>query len=62
MLQHQRAGLTDDGDDHTEIVDTLVLIGTALEWTPISIGQEPEIDRACRLMTLVLSGLMPGDA
>ncbi|WP_372789684.1 QsdR family transcriptional regulator [Paraconexibacter sp.] len=57
VLRDPRAGITREDDDHAEVIDTLVLIGTALEWTPIAIGQEPEIDRACRLAGLVLRGL-----
>src|SRR5215216_5723998 len=32
-----------------ELVDIAVQAGTALEWTPIAIGGEPEIERAGRL-------------
>jgi AcrR family transcriptional regulator len=33
-----------------ELVDVLVQVGTALEWTPVVIGQEPPIDRAVQLL------------
>ena len=33
-----------------ELVDIAVQVGTALEWAPIAIGAEPEIERAGRLI------------
>jgi AcrR family transcriptional regulator len=42
------------GAPDSDIVDVMVQIGTALEWTPIVIGEEPEIDRAIELMRTIL--------
>lgn len=56
-LRDPRAGLIAEGEDQRELIDTLVQIGTALEWAPIVIGQEPEIDRACGLMAVALAAL-----
>jgi len=33
-----------------DLLDTIVQIGTALEWAPIAIGEEPTIERAVRLI------------
>ena len=33
-----------------DLLDTIVQIGTALEWAPIAIGEEPAIERAVRLI------------
>lgn len=33
-----------------DLLDTIVQIGTALEWAPIAIGEEPAIERALRLI------------
>lgn len=42
---------TPDADQiNPELIDIAVQVGTALEWAPIAIGQEPEIARATRLI------------
>lgn len=42
---------TDDADTiNPELIEIAVQVGTALEWTPIAIGQKPEIERATRLI------------
>lgn len=33
-----------------DLLDTIVQIGTALEWAPIAIGEEPALERAVRLI------------
>ena len=33
-----------------DLLDTIVQIGTALEWAPIAIGEEPAIERAVQLI------------
>jgi len=33
-----------------DLLDTIVQIGTALEWAPIAIGEEPAIERAVGLI------------
>lgn len=49
--------LRPDQRPEAKIVEIMVQIATALEWTPIVIGQEPEIDRAIDLMrTLAHAG------
>lgn len=39
-----------DRDANQELLDTCIQIGTALEYAPIVIGEEPSIDRAMRLI------------
>jgi AcrR family transcriptional regulator len=39
-----------DIDANQDLLDTIVQIGTALEWAPIAIGEEPAIKRAVRLI------------
>jgi hypothetical protein len=39
-------------DDDT--IDIMVQLATALEWAPISVGEEPAIDRAVELMRSLL--------
>ena len=46
--------LPNAGHISPETVDILVQVGTALEWTPIAIGEEPEIQRAIVLMRAAL--------
>ena len=49
----QRAVETYDPDASKvsdELIDIAVQAGTALEWAPVAIGGEPEIDRASRLI------------
>ena len=36
------------------MVDILVQLGTALEWAPVIIGDEPPLDRAIRLAGALL--------
>jgi AcrR family transcriptional regulator len=55
VAQRIRAGFTraleaNGVDVDPELVDIAVQAGTALEWGPIAIGGEPEIDRAGRLI------------
>jgi hypothetical protein len=38
-------------------LDTIVQIGTALEWAPIAIGEEPGIERAVHLIRGLLEPL-----
>jgi AcrR family transcriptional regulator len=42
-----------------ETTDILVQLGTALEWTPIAIGEPPEIERAIKLMRSLLMSSRP---
>jgi AcrR family transcriptional regulator len=46
----QRALVENGVAINPELVDIAVQAGTALEWTPIAIGGEPEIERAGRLI------------
>ena len=39
-----------DIDANQDVLDTIVQIGTALEWAPIAIGEEASIERAVRLI------------
>ncbi|MFL6158552.1 MAG: QsdR family transcriptional regulator [Marmoricola sp.] len=39
----------------TDVVDVLIQVGAALQWTPIVIGEAPEIDRALELGRTVLA-------
>jgi AcrR family transcriptional regulator len=39
-----------DIEANQDLLDTIVQIGTALEWAPIAIGEEPAIERAMRLI------------
>jgi AcrR family transcriptional regulator len=57
VLEHPRAAVIDEAGGHGELVDTLVQIGTALEWAPIVIGQPPEIERGIRLMAAAIDGV-----
>jgi AcrR family transcriptional regulator len=54
----QRALEVNGVDVDPELVDIAVQAGTALEWTPIAIGGEPEIERAGRL----IRGLFEADS
>jgi len=46
-----RRALQENGEDvNDELIDIAVQAGTALEWAPIAIGGEPEIERASRLI------------
>jgi AcrR family transcriptional regulator len=40
---------------HDELVDVIVQLGTALEWSPIVIGEQPAIDRSVHLMRSVIN-------
>ena len=42
-----------------ELVDVIVQLGTALEWSPIVIGEQPAIDRSVHLMRSVIQGSIP---
>lgn len=37
-------------ESNHDLLDTIVQIGTALEWAPIAIGEEPAIERAVHLI------------
>ena len=39
-----------DVEANHDLLDTIVQIGTALEWAPIAIGEEPAIERAVHLI------------
>lgn len=39
-----------DIDANEDLLDTIVQIGTALEWAPIAIGEDASIERAIRLI------------
>ena len=44
-----------DIDANHDLLDTIVQIGTALEWAPITIGEEASIPRAVRLVRSLLA-------
>jgi AcrR family transcriptional regulator len=58
VAQRIRAGVTrvisenspDAEEISPELIDIAVQVGTALEWAPIAIGGQPEIERATRLI------------
>jgi hypothetical protein len=62
------ASLPADMHVDPELIDIAVQAGTALQWAPIAIGGEPEIDRASRLIRslfesdLAGAGAAPADA
>ncbi|MCX6397631.1 MAG: QsdR family transcriptional regulator [Propionibacteriales bacterium] len=43
----------------SDVVDVLIQVGAALQWTPIVIGEQPEIDRALQLGRTVLGPHFP---
>ena len=55
-LEHDVPEVTARLDDRTvdDVVDILVQLGTALEWAPVIIGDEPPLDRAIRLAGALL--------
>lgn len=46
-----------DIEANHDLLDTIVQIGTALEWAPIAIGEEPALERAARLIRSLLEPL-----
>lgn len=47
---------------HPDTIDIMVQLATALEWAPITIGQEPAIDHAIELMRSMLETRLRGAA
>lgn len=43
----------------SDVVDVLIQVGAALQWTPIVIGEDPEIDHALELGRTVLTNAVP---
>ncbi|MFI6874731.1 QsdR family transcriptional regulator [Streptomyces sp. NPDC050400] len=62
LHQGFKAALDDAGiqlpeESGTETLDILVQLATALEWTPVVVGQPAAIDRAVRLMHTLLTSV-----
>lgn len=52
LLSNHLAGF--DVEANRDTIDTIVQVGTALQWAPIVIGEGPAIDRALRLIRSLL--------